>query len=754
MSKIRKQIVILSLAVSLVFVNCSISRADDLLPETESVGLAQSAEHATEPLVDDLVSEAASVGSEVPANNDPAENVKDLSQQPESPVVTLSGEECERGIPALNMTLANDVTLDNINADKEVKWEGQTVTLNSCGRGQDLEPEITQIGGRGNSSWSQPKKGYNIKFDKKKSVLGMPEAKKWTLLPNYIDESQVKNYAAFLLSNESGLYAPKMWPIEWYINGEYHGFYWITEKVEPGENRVAITKKGNCSGDTGGVILEVDNFWYKGEPHYFETLDKTKFVLKETVADDEDDNDSKGLCDYNSFKGKVLDFDNTMRNMRPWDEVKEKIDVDSFAKYYLLTEFFQNRDGYNSSTFMYTGGNKVDDEKIHMGPLWDMDNAMYGTDDHFRDCFAANYTFTNCLLTSRWPDSALNWMLYLLNYPEFRDSVQHAFSEMQVHMNHLISDIDAEQSTIYDAVVRDRQKWGFNGDSSSAVNRVKSFLNTRIAFFNETHGINRIPTYRLRNNETGEYLYTIHFAEREHLRVNGWTDEGFVFYTSYGASHHPVYRMYNLENGRHIYTTDMNEYETLAHHNWVKERLQWFADDDQQIYRLQKGGMYLYTANMFEAVSASTAGWTYEGLLSGSMTPNGHLNNYRAYNPASGEHVYSADVNEVLTLARLGWQFEGSAWISNGGSGSHVHRVYNPASGEHHYTKDNNEIHTLCTKGWIDEGTKFYSSSDTPIYRVFNPASGEHHYTKDTNERNVLVKRGWTDEGVAWTAVS
>jgi hypothetical protein len=54
------------------------------------------------------------------------------------------------------------------------------------------------------------------------------------------------------------------------------------------------------------------------------------------------------------------------------------IDADSFIDYFLLQELFKNVDAYHLSTFLY----KANDEKLHMGPLWDLDltsgNASYG----------------------------------------------------------------------------------------------------------------------------------------------------------------------------------------------------------------------------------------------------------------------------------------------------------------------------------------------------------------------------------------
>ena len=48
------------------------------------------------------------------------------------------------------------------------------------------------------------------------------------------------------------------------------------------------------------------------------------------------------------------------------------IDVDSFVDYFLLNEFFGNYDAGNHSTYMY----KESGGKLHIGPVWDFDQAM------------------------------------------------------------------------------------------------------------------------------------------------------------------------------------------------------------------------------------------------------------------------------------------------------------------------------------------------------------------------------------------
>ena len=106
-----------------------------------------------------------------------------------------------------------------------------------------LDGALNYIKGRGNSTWVEcPKKPFNIKFDKKTSLLGMPKAKKWSLLANYKDNTDIKTPAALALGRTLGIpYTSECRNADLYLNGEYYGNFTVCESVEVGDNRVEIT---------------------------------------------------------------------------------------------------------------------------------------------------------------------------------------------------------------------------------------------------------------------------------------------------------------------------------------------------------------------------------------------------------------------------------------------------------------------------------------------------------------------------------
>ena len=63
-------------------------------------------------------------------------------------------------------------------------WVKGTIEIDGGGDMPDLEKMVTEVKGRGNTTWSWEKKPYALKLDSKQEVLGMPKHKRWCLIAN------------------------------------------------------------------------------------------------------------------------------------------------------------------------------------------------------------------------------------------------------------------------------------------------------------------------------------------------------------------------------------------------------------------------------------------------------------------------------------------------------------------------------------------------------------------------------------------
>ncbi len=301
-------------------------------------------------------------------------------------------------IPAVFMSTQSG-SLDYIHQNKENKEPGN-IRVHENGA-TTIDTQLKQIKGRGNSTWGFAKKPYNIKFDKKTSMLGMPKAKKWSLLASVLDTSLIRNFIALSVAERLNLpYTSQMRYADVYINSEYKGNYIIIESVEVGENRVEINdlekanenanpgveieelSKGgndrrkwvnipeNPADISGGYLLEFDyHSRYAAEVSGFVSGRGYSITVKSPEYASE--NEVNYIADY------FQDFENAMFSAGGYNNrnrhFNEYIDLDSFAKNYVVQELMLNLDAGQSSFFMHKD---TGDSKLVASPVWDFDYTL------------------------------------------------------------------------------------------------------------------------------------------------------------------------------------------------------------------------------------------------------------------------------------------------------------------------------------------------------------------------------------------
>jgi hypothetical protein len=233
--------------------------------------------------------------------------------------------------------------------------------------------------------WDETNKGISG------SLLNLPAEEDWVLHGPYADKSLIRNVLAYQVSNNIGRYAPKTQFVEVEINGDFKGLYVLIEKIKRGKERVNVSKlssKTTASDSiSGGYILKIDKTVGSG----FSNQDDYKESNAITSRYDQSGKVSKNskihfLFDYpksenisEAQKGYIENyihqFEKSLVSPNYSDlnqGFRKYIDEDSFVDYFLLTELFQNFDGYRISTYLQ----KDRGEKLKMGPIWDFDLSL------------------------------------------------------------------------------------------------------------------------------------------------------------------------------------------------------------------------------------------------------------------------------------------------------------------------------------------------------------------------------------------
>lgn len=334
-------------------------------------------------------------------------------------------------LPSLRISL-NNTTLSTINnGNKEIKYSGNTIDIKDpANTKNNLSVSDVEIKGRGNYTWGLPKKGYQIKLNKKQSVLGMEKAKTWILLANYMDNTFSRNKIAFDLAKDLGLnYTPDYRFVDLWIDGNYLGNYMITEKIQVNEKRVNLE-------NINGIISEIDNLYYKESATSFRSnKSNTWFTLKDSVADDEGNEKSIAKQSFESFKNTIYLFEEYLYSEnKDWNTISKFIDVDSFIKFYFIQELSEDQDGCRSSLFMYKDG--IDDV-IHMGPVWDYDIA-FGNNSEEKNGGNPNVDYV--INIQKYMDISNDWFNQLMQIKEFRNKVKELYNtEIKTFLNNINS---------------------------------------------------------------------------------------------------------------------------------------------------------------------------------------------------------------------------------------------------------------------------------------------------------------------------
>ncbi len=214
------------------------------------------------------------------------------------------------------------------------------------------------IRGRGNSSWSYPKKPYTIKFEKKQSFLGLPEAKKWVMLANYRDRTLIRNAVAFELARKTSLlWTPRGKFADVYLNGKFLGNYYVCEKIEVKKNRLEL--------GYNSYLLEFDVNY--DEKFRFET----KYNIFPVNIKYPSELDS---AQYDYIKDYIDSTEKTLLLSADDSTYLNYVDQTSIIDYFIVYALSANREPMQpKSVYMY----KENEGKLFAGPVWDFDYATF-----------------------------------------------------------------------------------------------------------------------------------------------------------------------------------------------------------------------------------------------------------------------------------------------------------------------------------------------------------------------------------------
>ena len=265
------------------------------------------------------------------------------------------------------------------------------------------------------SSWdySPRKHPYNIKLESKADLYGMGKAKKWVLLSNFLDFSQLRNKIAFEAAREAGIeYVPDYTFVDLFADGSYRGTYQLTERIEIKKNRVNITDLEEITEDlneedlekydhiaegakldqylensckyydipknpadiTGGYLMQFQIFnRYPGDT-------ESGFVTSRGQAVDIKSPKYASKAQVTYLRDYMQDLEDEIYSEDGYNSkgkhYSDYIDMDSLLLCYLVEEITNDADGTFASFCFYKDSDANGDGKIHCAPVWDFDLSL------------------------------------------------------------------------------------------------------------------------------------------------------------------------------------------------------------------------------------------------------------------------------------------------------------------------------------------------------------------------------------------
>lgn len=318
---------------------------------------------------------------------------------------------------------------------------------------------LARIAYRGNSSRHFDKMSYSVRLilkdgsENRKELLGMPDHDQWVLNGPILDRSLLRNYLSFNIAGEIMDYAPNVRYCELFLDGEYQGVYLLMENISKGIERINIQKPNNRRSETDYIVKldrekKADNalnnygkYTYKLDGSAYDVLYPSSLKITE--------GQKKYIeKEISMLEKKIYSYDlfDISRNY------KQDLDIEAFAEYFVINEFFGNIDAGLHSTYYY----RTIKGKIKP-VVWDFNNAF----DNYIDY---DYNQSGFSMIDRPIFDAL------IKDKKFVDLVVSKYRKlrtMELNEKYLLKYIDDTELWLGDSIDRNYEKWGYVFDLSN-----------------------------------------------------------------------------------------------------------------------------------------------------------------------------------------------------------------------------------------------------------------------------------------------
>jgi len=357
-------------------------------------------------------------------------------------------------------------SMEAIHRDKNYE-ENVSMTLYAADGSINYSDGMSTLKGRGNSTWDCEKRPYSLALSSDGNLLNMGEATNWVLLANAYDKSNLRNKLALDMAARVGLEGtPESRWVDLYLNSEYYGLYLLTEKIEVHKNRLDLDT------DSGDFVckIELEERWRTLKHPFITSVGRTVEIINPDNFNRIQVDDINYLV--NKMEQTLLSGSNLSNSTI--------IDLDSWARRYLIDEIFGNVDSDHASSYFY-----LRDGKFFAGPIWDYD-LSFGNDD--RNQVPVSFIARNAKRSDTY---FCPYHSALYENESFRKRIAELYNaEFVPLLRNLTEEIDNLSSSISKSSQMNILRWPslYNmpqDQTANIINDLTDYIAHRVAFLND-----------------------------------------------------------------------------------------------------------------------------------------------------------------------------------------------------------------------------------------------------------------------------
>lgn len=345
---------------------------------------------------------------------------------------TVNGEEptCEYSLPPTGCYGRGIKNATKVPARMKIFKDGNNEAIYDSGEYVKKESGLT-IKLRGNTSASLTSKTpYKLKLQKKTDLLAELidrndkefKDKDWILLK---DGTSLNTFVGMAVADIARTtWTPKFSYVNVIINGQYRGVYMLIEAISQSKKRIDVADDG--------YIIERDAYWWNEDIKFITDMNQ-KYTFKYPDSEDITDEQIEFIKNYM----------NTVEEHIKNGTYKDYIDIDSFARWFLIHDILGTKDWAGSNIYMTKYDSSIESNpnedgtwsKIIMSTPWDFD-TIYKRPDQWASIHEIDRNYSKILFLNS---------LFLESYKSLWTDIS----------NNLVTEIQAKLSDIQSSIGND-----------------------------------------------------------------------------------------------------------------------------------------------------------------------------------------------------------------------------------------------------------------------------------------------------------